>query len=163
MKWILILRNPVDRAFSAWRMQKDREQEHLSFREAVGQESARCREALPLQHRVYSYVDRGIYAHQVRRVFQMFGREICLVLLNEDLAHNHETALRSVFSFLGVDPAILPPPTQVFRGNAGRKLDPQVRAKLCDLFYFDIRELERLISRDLSAWYSLPDCLSESI
>src|SRR5205823_5136114 len=66
MKWILVLRNPVERAFSAWNMETKRSAEHLSFKDAVDQESVRCREALPLQHRVVSYIDRGFYAHQVR-------------------------------------------------------------------------------------------------
>ena len=59
MKWILVLRNPVERAFSAWNMETKRGKEKLSFAEAIEKEPERCREALPLQHRVYSYIDRG--------------------------------------------------------------------------------------------------------
>ncbi|HZR78058.1 MAG TPA: sulfotransferase domain-containing protein, partial [Chthoniobacterales bacterium] len=61
MKWILALRNPVERAFSAWNMETKRGKEKLSFAQAIEKEADRCREALPLQHRVYSYVDRGLY------------------------------------------------------------------------------------------------------
>src|SRR3982750_3475417 len=35
MKWILMLRNPVDRAYSAWTMERNRGAEQLSFEEAV--------------------------------------------------------------------------------------------------------------------------------
>src|SRR3954470_7937054 len=63
MKWILLLRDPAERAFSHWHMARARDEETLPFAQAIAQEPERCREALPLQHRVYSYIDRGFYAH----------------------------------------------------------------------------------------------------
>src|SRR3954469_2219251 len=112
MKWILILRNPVERAYSAWNMERKRGAESLSFEQAIDQEEDRCREALPLQHRIYSYVDRGFYSAQVRRIFNIFGREKGLVLLNEDLQHDHRGPLGKLFKFLGLSQ---PAPT-----NSGR-------------------------------------------
>src|SRR6266478_3235889 len=47
MKWILVLRNPVERAYSAWNMETKRGKEKLSFAEAIEKEPERCREALP--------------------------------------------------------------------------------------------------------------------
>ena len=75
MKWILALRNPVERAFSAWNMETKRGKEKLPFAEAIEKEPERCREALPLQHRVYSYVDRGFYAHSPAFVQHLRGAE----------------------------------------------------------------------------------------
>jgi hypothetical protein len=42
----------------------------------------------------------------------------------------------------------------VFDHEYEEELDPAVRASLMTTFYFDIRELERLLGRDLSSWYS---------
>ena len=154
MKWILVLRNPVERAFSHWNMETKRGKESLSFREAVEQESVRCREALPLQHRVFSYVDRGFYAQQVRRLFDIFGPENCLVLLNEDLRTNHQKTLRRAFEFLHVDLSVKVAEANVFEHEYDDKIDMELQARLIDIFYFDIKELERLLQRDLSAWYS---------
>jgi hypothetical protein len=153
MKWILALRNPVERAFSAWNMETKRGKEKLSFAEAIEQEAARCREALPLQHRVYSYVDRGFYSHQVRRLFNIFGRDNVLVLLSEELRHEHKKTLRRVFEFLGVLSSFVPPEASVFEQEYSDKIDNQLRARLIDIFQFDIKELEKLIGRNLSAWY----------
>src|SRR5437763_9077543 len=100
MKWIMILRNPVDRAYSAWNMERNRGADSLSFEQAIEQEAERCREALPLQHRIYSYIDRGFYSSQVRRIFNIFGREKCLVLLNEDLKQEHQGNLNRIFECL---------------------------------------------------------------
>jgi len=154
MKWILVLRNPVERAFSAWNMETKRGTEHLSFKEAVEQEAVRCRKALPLQHRVFSYADRGFYAHQVRRLFNIFAEDNCLVLLNENLPTEHEKALRKVFKFLKVKSDFIPPEASVFEQDYDQEIDSELRAKLTDMFYYDIKELERLLHRDLSSWYA---------
>jgi Sulfotransferase domain len=153
MKWILALRNPVERAFSAWNMETKRGAENLSFQEALEQEVERCREALPLQHRVFSYVDRGFYAHQIRRLFNIFGKENCLVVLNEELRNDHETTLRQVFDFLGVVNSHIPLAANVFEQEYHGNINPELRGRLTDLFYFNVRELERLLERDLSNWY----------
>jgi hypothetical protein len=151
MKWVLVLRNPVERAFSAWNMETKRGAERFSFREAVAQESMRCREALPPAPDIL-YLDRGFYAHQVRRLFNIFGQENCLILLNEDLRTNHQSTLRSVFDFLKVDPSFVPPEATVFEHEYDQGIEPELYSKLMDLFYFDIKQLERLLSRDLSSW-----------
>jgi hypothetical protein len=154
MKWVLVLRNPIERAFSAWNMETKRDAERLSFKEAAQQEAVRCREALPLQHRVFSYLDRGFYAHQLRRLFNIFGRDNCLILLTENLRNHHAETLREVFNFLGVSNSVIPPEATVFEHFYDRGVDPEFYSKLVDVFYFDIKELERLLERDLSRWYS---------
>jgi Sulfotransferase domain len=153
MKWILALRNPVERAFSAWNMETKRGKEKLSFVEAIEKEAERCREALPLQHRVYSYLDRGFYAHQVQRLFNIFGRNNVLILLSEELRTEHQKTLRRVFEFLRVDSSLVPPEANVFEQEYSIEIDNHLRARLTDMFYFDIKELEKLIGRDLSEWY----------
>jgi hypothetical protein len=154
MKWILALRNPIERAFSAWNMETKRGKDKLTFADAIEREPERCREALPLQHRVYSYVDRGFYAQQVRRLFNIFGKENVLVLLSEELRYEHQKTLRSVFEFLGVDSSFVPPEASVFEQEYSIQIDNQLRSRLIDMFYFDVKQLEKLIGRDLSAWYN---------
>lgn len=152
MKWILALRNPVERAFSAWNMETKRGKEKLSFAEAIEREPERCREALPLQHRVFSYVDRGLYAHQVRRLFNIFGKGNCFILLSEELRNEHQETLRHIFGFLGVDSSFVPPEASVFEQEYSVNIDNHLRWRLIEIFYFDIKELEKLLGRDLSAW-----------
>src|SRR5438876_8164971 len=153
MKWILALRNPVDRAFSAWNMETKRDHEKLPFAEAIEKEPERCRMALPLQHRVYSYIDRGFYAHQVRRLFNIFGHDNVLVLLSEELRNDHQKTLQRVFEFLGVDSSFVPPEASVFEQEYADQIDNQLRTRLIDIFYFDIKELEKLTGKNLVDWY----------
>src|SRR5215212_11726243 len=154
MKWILILRNPIDRAYSAWNMERARGADTLPFDQAIAQEADRCRAALPLQHRVFSYADRGFYSGQGRRLFEIFGPENCLILLNEDLQQRHEQTLTTIFEFVGVDRSVRPNANRVFEHDYEQPLDPAIRSRLLDTFYFDIKQLEHLLGRDLSAWYA---------
>ena len=54
------------------------------FALALEQEAVRCR-SLPFQHRIFSYIDRGFYSSQLRRLWRFFGREQVLVLRHEQL------------------------------------------------------------------------------
>jgi hypothetical protein len=154
MKWIILLRNPVERAYSAWRMEHQRGADPFLFAEAITREVERCSTARPLQHRVFSYLDRGYYAHQVRRLHRLFGPRNCLCLLTEDLMSNHADTLKKIFRFLEVDPGFTLPAPSEFEPTKGDGPDPDLGARLTDLFYYDIRELESLLNRDLSAWYA---------
>src|SRR5438552_8806795 len=72
---LVLLRDPAERAFSHWNMQRDRRLESLDFLAAVQEEKNRAREALPLQLRKLSYVDRGFYAQQLQRMFRYSRRK----------------------------------------------------------------------------------------
>lgn len=99
MKIIVILRNPIRRAYSHWNMERDRKADTVSFWEAIQHESNRCREALPYQHRVYSYVDRGFYSEQLRRVWTYFPKNQTLILKSEDLKANPRETLEKGLPF----------------------------------------------------------------
>src|SRR5438105_15608557 len=59
IKLIAILRNPIERAFSQWNMQRQRGSEPLEFLEAVQAEPGRIARAAPQQLRTFSYADRA--------------------------------------------------------------------------------------------------------
>lgn len=154
MKWIIILRNPVHRAFSAWNMEKLKNNEDLSFENAIAWEPLRIQAAHPRQNSVFSYCDRGYYTRQIRRIYDLFGRENCLVILNEDLGNHHNETLSSIFRFLDVAPDFRPAPQRVHQNHYTDQLDPAIHRRLTARFHPDIKELEHLIGRDLSAWLS---------
>ena len=109
MKLILLLRNPIERAYSHWNQEtlnykesKGGIIEQLSFYEALMNEKQRCKQALPLQHRSYSYTDRGFYTKQIGRLLRYFPRQQILILKNESLKYETEKTLSEIYAFLGV-------------------------------------------------------------
>ncbi len=152
MRLILCLRNPVERAYSHWAMETGRQWDHVSFPEAIASEQERCRAALPEQHRVFSYVSRGFYSEQLRRLWSFFPREQTLILRQEQLLEDPASTLLAVHRFLGVEPI---PPAQPLQANRGRypnRIDPAVHQQLQQLFNPEIAQLEQLLGWDLNHW-----------
>jgi len=86
-------------------------------------------------------------------LFNIFGKNECLIVLSEELRNEHQENLRRVFEFLGVDSSFVSPEASVFEQEYANEIDNQLRSRLINIFYFDIKELEELIGRDLAAWY----------
>jgi hypothetical protein len=102
-KIIILLRDPVDRAYSHYWHQVRDGIEPLSFDEALLCEPERVRRGL--WHGLY-YVENGRYARQVTRYLETFGAESVRVYLFEDLIRDARSVCRDVFQFLGVDPSV---------------------------------------------------------
>lgn len=157
MKWILILRNPIERAFSHWIMARRRDPNmggHADFWDALQGESARARNALPHQHRRHSYVDRGFYTEQLRRIWSFFPKDQTLVLKTEELRNSPTTTLNRVCQFLGIQPFSNVDVQSVNAQAYSASLRARERQYLEHVFEFEIRELERLLEWDCSDWLS---------
>ena len=124
----------------------------MSFEQAIRTEPERCREALPLQHRLYSYIDRGLYSEQIRRIWRCFPIDQTLVLKSEDLQHAPDAALARITDFLGVARF---PPVQPRNVHARPYLSPMsadARSYLREVFAPEIRELETMFGWDCADW-----------
>ena len=109
MRLILMLRDPVERAWSHWRMEVARGAETKPFSWCIRQGRARLLDAEPWgYHREFSYVERGFYGEQVERLLGLFPRDQILILKSDDLRRDPGPALGQVHTFLG-----LPPPAHV--------------------------------------------------
>jgi hypothetical protein len=160
MKWILLLRHPAERAYSHWNMLHQGGEEPLSFAEALAREPERLA-TLPNRGRPFSYLDRGYYARQLRRLFAVVPRRQMLVLRSEELRRDHHATLRRVFEFLGVDRGVRIEPVTVHARPYEEPLSADLRRTLTAHFADDLRDLERLLGWDLSDWLAdrpLSDC-----
>jgi hypothetical protein len=105
MKFIFVLRNPVDRAFSHYLMSVRRGVEELSFEEAAKVESERIsKDYLSKMH--FSYVSRGFYLPQIQRFLAYANKSSMLFILSEDLKKNTNDVLTSCYRFLEVEEAL---------------------------------------------------------
>ncbi|MGH8746044.1 MAG: sulfotransferase domain-containing protein, partial [Burkholderiales bacterium] len=152
MKWILFLRNPVTRAYSQWNMEVKRGRETLPFEEAVRAERARCAATGPLQHRRWSYVDRGRYSVQLRRIAQYFPRSQMLVLKSEAFRIEPAPALARIAAFLGVGPFPRSTKRDVFALPYDAPITESARQFVYGELAEDIREVERMLGWDCSDW-----------
>jgi hypothetical protein len=152
IKLLIILRNPVDRAFAHWNMQRYRGREPLDFFDAVREEQTRIGGAPPSEARRFAYVDRGFYGRQLGRLFKFFPREQVKVVKFEDFTGKQLQALASIFSFLGCKPlrSVRSKDRNVVPYE--RAMNWEERVFLYNLFAEDIANLERMFGWDCSDW-----------
>ena len=105
---VVLLRDPIDRAYSHYHHSRSRGLEPLSFRQALAAEPERLRDAASLAPSHFSYVDRGRYAHQLHRLFDLYPREAVLVDLFENLRDRPLETYQRLASHAGIDGSFVP-------------------------------------------------------
>jgi len=152
MKLIVMLRNPVERAYSHWSMEFGRGTETLRFSDAIRVGRSRF---TGCQHRLFSYVERGFYSEQVDRLASFFPAAQLLFLRTEDLRQRHRTTLDRVCDFIGVGRFAKYPPAARVLPLEPASVPPPADTDLSylhDLYFDDIERTARLTGLDLSAW-----------
>jgi hypothetical protein len=136
---IALLRNPVERAYSHYLLERSRGDEVLSFAAALDAETGRLagEEAklvadptyVSETHKHASYMSRGDYARQLERWLAVFPRDHLLILRSEDLYEQSANTFRRVTEFLNLPPAD-DIPFVAHNRSAGPPLDPALRERL---------------------------------
>lgn len=106
VKLIVILRDPVDRAFSnyVWAV-RDRAEPIADFSEALSAENGRILDNWGVKWR---YLDQGFYCRQLQPYYERFNRDRIKVCLYEDLISNPVGLIQDIFSFLDIDNTFVP-------------------------------------------------------
>ena len=160
MKLIVVLRDPVERAYSHFQMERETRDETRSFEDALAWEEAELMPELerwvadptyesPLPLFGRSYVARGCYAEHLERWLALFPREQLLVLMSDELLDDPARALSRVEQFLEV-PEWQPPS---YPQENVRAYPPMSRATydhLRRVFEPQDRRLEELLGLQLS-------------
>jgi hypothetical protein len=106
---VLLLRDPVPRAYSHYHHVVSRGHEDLPFGAALQAEAARLAEGDVMDRIHFSYLDRGRYATQVERILTMYPRDRVHLELFEDLRDHPRETFRRVAAFLQIDAQTVPP------------------------------------------------------
>lgn len=153
LKIIAILRNPIERAFSEWNMEVTRGNERENFTYCIEKETERCFDVLPNQHKIYSYVDRGFYSEQIRRIYRFFPKHQVLFIKYDDYLKSQYQVLLKIFDFLGVDADnYFFTPVCHNKLPYKREMTLQEREMLSNIYVNDIMEVERLLKWNCSDW-----------
>ncbi len=163
VKLLVVLRNPIERAFSHYSWEVSWGNETLSFEEAIDREEERIQQDLPIlahhyghNHQHFSYISRGLYADQLETWFKFFPREQFLILKSEDMYAEPAAIYKQAIEFLGV-PYVVPKelakeykqynqPKQA--SSTKVKLKPATRERLVEYYKPHNERLSTLVGRD---------------
>ncbi|MBL4591759.1 MAG: sulfotransferase domain-containing protein [Phycisphaerales bacterium] len=161
MKIIISLRHPVARAYSGWSMEIRRGREFESFSYCIRDGRERVSSAPNGVHLRYSYVERGFYAAQIRRLLSIFPRENVFFLRADQIRHD-DLCLQNILEFLDVVPLDFIPITKnVFPSSLLKRPENLVEdfVYLQDIYKEDLRALSGLTGLDFSDWIIGPPVL----
>jgi len=157
VKIIIILRNPIDRAYSHYKMSIAQGREKLSFENAIDAEEKRLegeRERLlegndnsVWNYWIYSYISRGIYVNQLKDWFSKFSKNQFLVLNYDDLASDPDSFLNNVLDFLNLPEFHLKNYKIFVKGNY-EPIKESMREKLQKIFTPYNDELAKYLGND---------------
>jgi hypothetical protein len=106
-KIILMLRNPVSRAYSAyWYARSHGYENNLSFENAIARNVNEVTDKL--RRGMIDYIERGNYFAQLNTLLKYFRKEQVKIILLEDFKDDSENLFRRVFEFCEIDPAFTP-------------------------------------------------------
>jgi hypothetical protein len=152
---LVMLRDPIERAHSAWRLRTSEGRETLSFEDAITREQRQPTLVIGEYHEDrravgdairFLYLAKSRYAEQLERWLEFFPIEQFAVLTSEDLFSHPATVLSELSGFLGIDlwdPDSFPALNQVPPAS----IDPGLRQELTDYFRPHNRRLEVLLKR----------------
>jgi hypothetical protein len=105
IKFVVMLRNPVERAYSHYCMLRSHQFEDLSFEKALEiDEQSRIEKSLKYYHHEYGfqYLKESSYLQSIERYLKYFPREQFKFIIFEEFVNHTEAQLTGIVDFLGV-------------------------------------------------------------
>jgi hypothetical protein len=134
---IVILRDPVSRAFSHYQHRKTRHLELRSFDQAVEDElrdttlrPVHGAALAPAAPRMWEYVARGYYALQLELLFNLYPSDRVLVIDSAELFADTSGTCNRVFDFLGIEHCHVHVDKVYNKGYYREQIDPRVMERL---------------------------------
>lgn len=162
VKLIILLRNPIDRAYSHWNMMVGHKRENFSFEDAIKNEKKRISglfEKMEKDESYYSreyywygYLDRGIYVKKIKKWMEIFPKNQFLILKSEDLFTDPSEIFKRTQKFLDIPISNLSEYGSFRKGvYKNSSMEPKTRKELNEFFQPYNDELYKLIGQNF-AW-----------
>jgi len=142
-KIIVMLRNPIDRAYSHYQMEKANQNEELSFEESIEQENSRIAGEFEkmvnnennsgINYPHHAYIKSSEYLDQIKRWMEYYPKEQFFFIESEEFNNNPSKVYNQVLDFLELSPHELPEYKKLRHRNY-QIMNPNTRKKLFEYF-----------------------------
>lgn len=120
LKFIISLRNPIDRAWSQYWTFSRTSSDTAQFQDAVHPDVIKKRLQDNWQP-FYDYIGFGMYHDQIKAFQNEFGKDRVKIFLFDDFKKDACLICKEIFLFLGVNPDYLPDTNQIFNPSGKPK------------------------------------------
>lgn len=145
-KIIFVLRNPIDRTWSAIRYSKRRLQHQLESMSFEGFKSIVNKDWVAL---------RANYVRTIENWGSYFPKEQFFIGFFEDIMHRPNQFLTQVFEFLGVDPSeenVTSLAARTINPSPHKEIRPEFKQYLAEVYYPQIKALSEMLGGYASQW-----------
>ena len=148
---IIILRDPVERAYSHYHMSVAHEGDSLSFWEALHRDNSEWVRSNCWWKQHHMYIELGLYYEQVRRYLDTFGKDQVGFYFLDDLESDPLKVMSAICGQIGVDPTLLN--TKEIRRARNQGLVPRSRW-LYDVARFTVsrKVRDKILPRSVDEW-----------
>jgi len=155
MKIIIILRNPVDRAYSQYHLSVRQTAERRSFEDVVEENMNRLNKESHEHYEIKprfsakedNYLKKGLYALQLRYWLKILPRENILIVSTEEFESNQQIIYNKIFEFLNISKFEVKNTKKMQKGNYP-PIKSETRNLLLDYFRPHNHELFELINME---------------
>ena len=155
MKIIIILRNPVDRAYSQYHLSVRQTAERRSFEDVVEENMNRLNKESHEHYEIKpkfsvkedNYLKKGLYALQLRYWLKIFPRENILIVSTEEFESNQQIIYNKIFEFLNISKFEVKNTKKMEKGNYP-PMKSETRNLLLEYFRPHNHELFELINME---------------
>ena len=151
-KFIVCLRNPIERTFSHYKhCVKTGFENKKTFEDALDAEKDRLKKFREegLEHNrwsAWSYVERSMYYDSINRWFKIFSKDNFLFIDSYELDHNPIAVMRKIEDFIEIPHYDHYITDKHMVGNKSKKIDPITRERLKKIFSESNERLVNLIN-----------------
>jgi len=154
IKIIVMLRNPIDRAYSQFNLSVKEKTEKLDFEQAILEEMSRLKmenigeneKKLEFPNKYRHYIKKSLYAMQLKPWFDIFPKENILVLSTEEFRNNDDKIYNEIFKFLNIPEIKIKNKEHMEKGEYS-PMSKETRQELYEFFKKYNTELFELIGK----------------
>lgn len=156
-KIIILLRNPIDRSFSHYKMRFNNRKVKQFFEEEIRDEPKNLEgewgkmlndeSYFSFKFNSNGYLSKGLYINYIKKWFEFFPKNQILVIKAEDFFSDSEKITNQTLEFLGLRPFKLKK-YEIMRKGMESQLKPETRQKLIEYFKPYNQQLYKFLERD---------------
>jgi len=157
IKLLVILRNPIDRAYSDYNDRENSRKTNITFEDTIKEEIKMLeKEANETGSREYdasimqkSVLAKGFYADQLKTWFNLFPKENILILLTEDFSINPNKTFEEISNFLKLPNYNI---KNFEKKNVGKyqKMNPETRKFLINYYKPYNEQLYKIVEKNFN-------------
>jgi hypothetical protein len=151
VKLIIILRNPILRAYSAWKHAKKNFNEIRNFEDSIKDKSISSQNKTFYTSQ-FHYLQRGLYYQQIAELVKWFPRDNLLILIQENVIKNMTREYNKVYNFLNL-PEFSGNYELEYVSDDKSTINPETYKKLIKYYKNDVDNLEKLLSIKID-WFN---------